>query len=220
MLKASAMIDVLERPEQERREAVPPRPGKGRRILLVDHEDSFVHTLSAYLKATGAETVTWRAPLAADLPARLAPDLAVLSPGPRSPADFGMNATLDLLTAARIPIFGVCLGLQGIVEYFGGRLGRLPVPMHGKPSRIRILIPDLLFEGLPEQITIGRYHSLFAAELPDCLEATAVDEAGIVMALRHREQPIRAVQFHPESLLSLQDEAGPRMIANLCRGLG
>jgi anthranilate synthase len=220
VLKASAMIDVLERPDQERREAVPPRPGKGRRILLVDHEDSFVHTLSAYLKATGAETVTWRAPLAADLPARLAPDLAVLSPGPRSPADFGMNATLDLLTAARIPIFGVCLGLQGIVEYFGGRLGRLPVPMHGKPSRIRILVPDLLFEGLPEQITIGRYHSLFAAELPDCLEATAVDEAGIVMALRHREQPIRAVQFHPESLLSLQDEAGPRMIANLCRGLG
>ncbi|MEN2975720.1 anthranilate synthase component I [Tistrella bauzanensis] len=217
VLKASAMIDVLERPDQDHRPVVPAYPGRGLKILLVDHEDSFVHTLSGYLRGTGADTITFRSPIDADLPRRMKPDLAVLSPGPRRPADFAMSRTLELLLQAGVPVFGVCLGLQGIVEYFGGELGRLAVPMHGKPSRIRRLMPDLLFDGLPDDITVGRYHSLYAARLPACLEATAVDDAGIVMALRHRSLPIRAVQFHPESLLSLHDGAGPAMIANLCR---
>jgi anthranilate synthase len=217
-VKASAFIDAIRRPR-----GVPlspagetPRPGAGKRILLADHQDSFVHTLANYLRQTGAEVVTLRAPFPATELDALRPDLVVLSPGPGEPTDFGVAGTLAAALERGRPVFGVCLGLQGMVEHFGGELGVLGYPMHGKPSRVRVL-GGRLFEGLPEEFTAGRYHSLFAIRerLPSELAVTAESEDGIVMAIEHRELPLAAVQFHPESILTLDGEVGMRLIRNV-----
>ena len=128
-----------------------------------------------------------------------------------------------VLQAAKrhIPLFGVCLGLQGIVEAFGGELGVLEYPMHGKPS---VIVSRGLgvFEGLPARFQIGRYHSLYAikAKLPACLEVTAESEDGVIMGVRHRDLPIEAVQFHPESLLSLDEGCGLRLMRNVVETYG
>jgi len=138
----------------------------------------------------------------------------VLSPGPGRPDDFAMRDTLDLLLARDIPVFGVCLGLQGIVEYFGGTLGVLDIPMHGKPSTIRAL-PSRLLRGLPERLTVGRYHSLYALResLPAVLSVAAETEADrVIMAIEHRSRPIAAVQFHPESVMTSPGEVGMPII--------
>src|SRR5579862_4992036 len=139
-LKASALFAAIagNRAPAQAAVAATPQSGAGRKVLLVDHEDSFVHTLAGYVRQTGAECVTLRHDFArTELAQGPAPDLVLLSPGPGRPDDFAMRETLDLLLKRRIPIFGVCLGLQGIVEYFGGALDVLDTPMHGKPSVIR-----------------------------------------------------------------------------------
>jgi anthranilate synthase len=117
---------------------------------------------------------------------------------------------------AGIPVFGVCLGLQGIVEAFGGELGVLDYPMHGKPS-IVVHHNKGVFEGLPERFQVGRYHSLFARRetFPACLEVTAESEDGVIMGVRHRDLPIEGVQFHPESMLTLEGGCGLRLIENV-----
>jgi anthranilate synthase len=126
-------------------------------------------------------------------------------------------------TAVRlnVPVFGVCLGLQGIVEAFGGELGVLDYPMHGKPSTISHR-NEGVFEGLPPRFQVGRYHSLFARRetFPSTLEVTAETEDGVIMGVRHRELPVEAVQFHPESILSAADDCGLKLMQNvlkLCR---
>ncbi|HUC71705.1 MAG TPA: anthranilate synthase component I [Stellaceae bacterium] len=191
--------------------------GRGRRVLLVDHEDSFVHTLANYIRSTGAEVVTMRPELArAELRRGAAPDLVVLSPGPGRPSDFAMNETLDLAIGRSLPVFGVCLGLQGIVEYFGGTLDVLGTPCHGKPSTVHVLGGRLLC-GLPAEFTVGRYHSLHArrAGLPALLSITAETADGVVMAIEHVELPVAAVQFHPESVMTQRDEIGMPIIASM-----
>jgi anthranilate synthase len=197
--------------------------GGGRRVLLIDHEDSFVHTLAGYIRSTGAEVTTLRHDFARQqLREGLRPDLVVLSPGPGRPDDFAMRETLGLLLDRNLPIFGVCLGLQGIVEYFGGALGQLDMPMHGKASLVRSL-PSRLLCGLPDEFTVGRYHSLFALRdrLPPMLSVTAETEDGVVMAIEHRDRPIAAVQFHPESVMTSPGAIGLPIIAAaltlLCR---
>ena len=189
----------------------------GRRVLLVDHEDSFVHTLANYFRQTGAEVMTTRTPLGTDLLDRFNPDLLVLSPGPGNPDDFGCSATIELALSRDLPIFGVCLGHQAIASYFGADLAQLDDPMHGKPSRITVDHPGTVFADLPEQIAIGRYHSLYATRdsLPDMLQVTARTSDGVVMGLEHRDLPIAGVQFHPESIMSLGQDAGIRMIENV-----
>jgi anthranilate synthase len=149
------------------------------------------------------------------------PHLAVLSPGPGAPRDFDLSGTLEALIRRHIPTFGVCLGLQGMVEHFGGTLGVLDYPVHGKTSRVRV-VGGRLFEGLPREFSAGRYHSLFAipATLPDVLETTAQSEDGVVMAIEHRSLPMAAVQFHPESIMSLEDEVGLRLLRNVIARLG
>jgi anthranilate synthase len=184
-------------------------------VLLVDHQDSFVHTLANYLRQTGADVVTLRSGFPVEAYDDVKPRLVVLSPGPGTPADFDVPGTIAELERRRIPAFGVCLGLQGMVEHFGGALGVLQPPVHGKPSRIRVL-GGRLFEGLPAEFTAGRYHSLYALRdrLPAALEVTAESEDGVVMALEHRTLPFAAVQFHPESIMSLGDDVGLRLLAN------
>ncbi|MBM22045.1 MAG: anthranilate synthase component I [Stappia sp.] len=192
-------------------------PGKGLKILLVDHEDSFVHTLANYFRQTGAEVATYRSPVADSVFHDVAPDLVVLSPGPGNPKDFDCAATIGRARARGLPIFGVCLGLQALAEGLGGRLGQLEVPMHGKPSPVTFTPDSLLFSGLASPVTVGRYHSLFAERdaLPDGFRVTAETPDGVVMAIEHASEPIAAVQFHPESIMSLDQEAGHRIIRNV-----
>jgi anthranilate synthase len=190
--------------------------GQGIKLLLVDNDDCFIHTLSNYARQTGADVVTYRAEIPHELIAKIAPNLVLISPGPGRPADFGVPNLVKFLAQAGIPVFGVCLGLQGIVEAFGGELGVLDYPMHGKPSMV-FHHNQGVFEGLPDRFKVGRYHSLFARKetFPDCLEVTAESEDGVIMGLRHRDLPIEAVQFHPESILTLDGDCGLRLIENM-----
>ncbi|MFD0916403.1 anthranilate synthase [Pseudahrensia aquimaris] len=191
--------------------------GDGVRILLVDHEDSFVHTLANYFRQTGAEVTTLRSPIAESVLDEMKPHLVVLSPGPGNPKDFDCAATIAKARARDIPLFGVCLGQQAIAEAYGGTLDQLAVPMHGKPSRISVSENSLVFSGLGSEVTIGRYHSLHAAKdsLPKEFRVTAETADGIIMGLEHESEPVAAVQFHPESIMSLGGDAGMRMIENV-----
>lgn len=192
------------------------------RVLLVDHQDSFVHTLADYLRQTGAEVVTYRAGFPPELLDTVAPDLLVLSPGPGRPADFRMAELIDAALVRDLPVFGVCLGLQGLVEYFGGTLGRLRRPVHGRPSSIEVIDGGgAVFKNLPARFDAGRYHSLYAdpATLPAVFEVTARTADGTVMGIEHRELPLAAVQFHPESIMTMGEGAGQALIANAVAGL-
>jgi anthranilate synthase len=219
-LKASAMLSAIRdaktgnAPGTERATA---RVGEGVKILLVDHEDSFVHTLANYFRQTGADVSTVRSPVPDEVFDRIKPDLVVLSPGPGTPKDFDTAATIKKSRDRDLPIFGVCLGLQALAEAYGGELRQLAVPMHGKPSRIRISKPGIVFSGLPKEVTVGRYHSIFAdpVRLPSDFVVTAETEDGVIMAFEHKKEPIAAVQFHPESIMTLGHDAGMRMIENV-----
>ncbi len=193
--------------------STPEQKTGGPKLLLVDHNDCFIHTLANYARQTGAEVVTYRHGFPLTLLREIAPDLILISPGPGRPSDFGINELVHEAVKQHIAIFGVCLGLQGIVEAFGGELGVLNYPVHGKPSVIHHT-GNGVFADLPSPLEVGRYHSLFAKrdKLPDCLEITAETEDGVIMGIRHRTLPIEAVQFHPESLLTTRDNHGLRII--------
>ena len=195
------------------------RPGEGLRILLVDHQDSFVHTLASYFRQEGADVMTLRAgfpPAALD---EFGPDLVVLSPGPGQPSDFACDALLAELDGRRLPVFGVCLGLQAMVEHAGGELGLLAEPAHGKPGRVLRTGSggSGLLAGLPEEFTAGRYHSLHAVpeQVKGGFAVTAVTPDGVVMAIEDEQAGRWAVQFHPESILSASGRTGHQVIANL-----
>jgi len=216
-LKATGFFRALRGVEKAGAGQIPARRvGEGIKLLLVDNDDCFIHTLSNYARQTSAEVVTYRAGVPHQLILDFAPHLILISPGPGRPSDFGVPDLVKFAAHAGIPVFGVCLGLQGIVEAFGGELGVLDYPMHGKPSTV-IHSSQGIFEGLPERFKVGRYHSLFARRetLPACLEVTAESEDGVIMGIRHRELPIEAVQFHPESILTLDGNCGLRLIENV-----
>lgn len=215
-VKASALLDAITRPDTVTTEPEElGQPGENKRVLLIDHEDSFVHTLANYLRQTGATVVTMRHGLSEKDMRDLAPDLVVLSPGPGTPADFNLSETLRAAIALQLPVFGVCLGLQGMVEYFGGTLGILDTPVHGKPSQLQAY-DGYLFRGLASPLMVGRYHSLYAVResLPPDLVETSCSEDGVIMSVEHRTLPMAAVQFHPESIMSLEGNAGLRLIHN------
>jgi anthranilate synthase len=200
--------------------------GAGMTVLLVDHQDSFVHTLAGYFREAGAEVTTLRAGFDTALLGRYAPDLVVLSPGPGRPADFGCDDLLCALDERGIPAFGVCLGMQAMVEHAGGRLGLLASPAHGKPGSVRVISGVIsgaagsgLLAGLPAEFTAGRYHSLHA--VPDGVaggfRVTAVTPDGVVMAIEDERAGRWGVQFHPESILTASGRAGHRVVANVLR---
>ncbi len=198
-------------------------PGAGMRVLLVDHQDSFVHTLAGYFREQGAEVTTLRAGLPAGALDGYRPDLVVLSPGPGRPADFGCEGLLAELDARGLPAFGVCLGLQAMVEHSGGELSLLPTPVHGKPALIHQTAPAAaaqgLLAGLPPEFTAARYHSLHAvpAQVKGGFAVTAVTPDGAVMAIEDPAAGRWAVQFHPESILTAAGGSGHLVIANVLR---
>ncbi|MEM0906751.1 MAG: anthranilate synthase component I [Pseudomonadota bacterium] len=217
ILKASAMRAAITRPLSDMGERAPlPPPGAGKRALLIDHDDSFVHTLGGYFRRAGLHVTTVRAPITAQTIARHRPDLIILSPGPGTPSDFDCTASIQLAEAHRLPVFGVCLGLQAMVEAYGGRLTQLDEPMHGKASEIRVDEDSALFKGIGGPLVVGRYHSLVADEgaLPATLRITARSADGAIMALEHLKQPMLAVQFHPESIMSLGGGVGMKIVEN------
>ncbi len=222
-LKATGFFRILGQSDpvpvivEEVHEAV----GAGTKLLLVDNDDCFIQTIANYARQTGAQVVTYRSGLAEEVIAKVAPNLILISPGPGRPADFGVPDLVKTAVRLGIPVFGVCLGLQGIVEAFGGELGVLDYPVHGKRSVVRHRNAGV-FEGLPPEFQVGRYHSLYARRetLPACLEVTAeTSEGAVIMGVRHRELPIEAVQFHPESILTLTPGAnyGLKLIENAVR---
>lgn len=220
-LKASAFLDMLQKrePHAASKAMHLPLTGKGKHVLLIDHQDSFVHTLANYLRQTGAEVSTIRFDKALHYLQNKKYDLVVLSPGPGKPSDFNLSQTIAEVISKGIPLFGVCLGLQGLVEHFGGVLDVLKYPMHGKPSIINVVGEPDLFSGLGKSFKAGRYHSLYARlnTVPKELNITAMSDDGVVMAVSHQQLPIHAVQFHPETILSLVNQAGLKIITNLMR---
>jgi len=220
-VKAAAFLDAIRgQLSGSSRASAGETSGAGKRVILVDHEDSFVHTLANYFRQTGASVVTLRRDLALERIAQERPHLVVLSPGPGTPSEFALEETIRRSLELELPLFGVCLGLQGIGQFFGGTLSVLPYPMHGKPSRIQGH-GGRIFEALPREFVAGRYHSLFIeqAGLPECLQVTATTEDGLIMGLEHRSLPISAVQFHPESILTLEGNTGMRLVSRVMSAL-
>ncbi|GII60739.1 anthranilate synthase component I [Sphaerisporangium krabiense] len=221
-LKASALLGALAAVGDTLREPAPvpvqERPGEGVKVLLVDHEDSFVNTLADYFRRHGADVVTLRHGFPLTVLDEIGPGLVVLSPGPGWPTDFGTSALLDALYARELPVFGVCLGLQAMVEHAGGELSLLGHPEHGKRGRVARTGDSALLEGLPEEFTAARYHSLHAKR-PGVKGFTVTAETpdGAVMALEDTAARRFAVQFHPESILTVEGGAGARIIANVLR---
>jgi len=172
-------------------------------ILLVDNYDSFTYNLVHLLQELGAEVVVRRNDeVSADEAETMAPSHLVVSPGPGRPEQSG--ATLDVIRrlAPTTPTLGVCLGHQAVVEAFGGEIGPASRLLHGKTSLIHH-DGEGIFAALPQDFTAGRYHSLAATRVPDCLAVSATSDDDEVMAVRHRELSVDGVQFHPESVLTL-----------------
>ena len=218
-VKAAALFQALRGdPARPLSSTAPDATGSGKQVLLIDHDDSFVHMLADYFRQVGAQVTVVRYVHALDLLKQRKWDLLVLSPGPGRPEDFGISGTIDAALKKKMPIFGVCLGVQAIGEYFGGQLGQLSQPAHGRPSRVQIKGGRLMLS-LPNEIVIGRYHSLHVERdsMPDVLEVTASTEDGVAMAIEHKSLPVGGVQFHPESLMSLGGEVGLRIVENAFR---
>ena len=175
-------------------------------LLLIDNYDSFTYNLVHYLGELGAEVEIYRNDaLSADDALALNPRGIVLSPGPCNPDRAGICLELIEKNTGGIPLLGVCLGHQAIGQAFGGKVVRAPSLMHGKTSDIQHS-GDGLFEGVPTPFSATRYHSLVVERqsLPDCLEVTAQTDDGVIMGLAHRKHPVHGVQFHPESIASVQ----------------
>ena len=185
------------------------------RVLMVDNYDSFTFNLVHLLEESGADVIVLRNDEASPAVAsELAPDRIVISPGPGRPAGSGHAIELIRRLGATTPTLGVCLGLQAIVEAFGGEVGSAQALLHGKTSLVRH-DGEGVFAGLPSEIEVGRYHSLAATRVPGALDVTARTADGAVMGVRHRTHPIEGVQFHPESILTPE---GPSMIASFLAG--
>jgi anthranilate synthase/aminodeoxychorismate synthase-like glutamine amidotransferase len=183
-------------------------------VLVIDNYDSFTYNLVQYLGELGAE-VQVRRNDAVDVDGvrALAPDRIVVSPGPGRPEDAGVSCAVIRELADRVPILGVCLGHQAIGHVFGGQVVAAPQPRHGKTSSV-VHDGRGIFDGLSGPFDAARYHSLVVAPepWPDALEMAArADDDGVVMALRHREYPLHGVQFHPESVLTVD---GRRLLRN------
>lgn len=173
------------------------------KIAIIDNYDSFTYNLSHLVKELGAEVGVFRNDKFA-MEQLEAFDKIILSPGPGIPSEAGLLLDVIKVYAGRKPLLGVCLGHQAIGESFGGRLINVSEVCHGVATPATITVNDYLFDGLPETIEVGRYHSwvVDADSLPDCLEVTSLSDDGYMMSLRHRQLDIRGIQYHPESVLT------------------
>jgi anthranilate synthase/aminodeoxychorismate synthase-like glutamine amidotransferase len=183
------------------------------RLLLIDNYDSFTYNLVQAFLVLGADVrVSRNDEITVDEALKLDITHLCISPGPGTPRDAGVSMDMIRAFTGRLPILGVCLGHQSIVEVFGGEVVRAPRLMHGKTSQVNH-DGHTLFTGLPQPCEVGRYHSLIAApeSVPASLEVSASTPEGEIMGVRHRQFTIEGVQFHPESVLTPQ---GPQLMGN------
>ena len=180
------------------------------KVLVIDNYDSFVYNLVQYVGERGMDVVVRRNDVGIEELQNLEADRVIISPGPGRPEGAGVSEEAVRKFSLKIPILGVCLGHQVIVQYFGGKIGHAPEPVHGKPSRVTHNAKGI-FAGVENPLQAGRYHSLIALNLPECLEKIAEFE-GLIMGVQHKELPIFGVQFHPESILT---PAGGKIIENI-----
>ena len=183
-------------------------------LLVIDNYDSFTYNLVQYLGELGAEMKVFRNDeiTVDEAENDLRPEKILISPGPGTPDDAGISLRVIERFAEKLPILGVCLGHQAIGQFFGGRVVRGPEPVHGKPVSVSH-DGRTIFEGVPQDFSAGRYHSLVVEKdsLPNCLEISAESPDGLVMAMRHKDLPLEGVQFHPESILT---EHGKHILEN------
>ena len=173
------------------------------KIVIIDNYDSFTYNLSHLVKELGAEVTVYRNDQF-EMSQLEEFDKIILSPGPGIPSEAGLLLDVIKAYAGKKPILGVCLGHQAIGESFGGKLTNIGEVVHGVATPCHTTKDDYLFEGLPKDIEIGRYHSwvVDTEAFPECLEVTSVSDEGFIMSLRHREYDIRGIQYHPESVLT------------------
>ena len=186
-------------------------------LLVIDNYDSFTYNLVQYLGELG-ETIEVRRNnrvTVDEIETQLRPERIVISPGPGTPDDAGISLKVIERFAGKIPVLGVCLGHQAIGQMFGGRVIRAPELMHGKASEISH-DGKTIFAGLEDHFAAGRYHSLIVERetLPACLEISAHTADNVIMGLRHRELKVEGVQFHPESILTVN---GKKLLANFLK---
>lgn len=177
------------------------------RVLVLDNYDSFTYNLVQYIGELGADPVVYRNDVLSPADAKaLAPERIVISPGPGRPEDAGYSMEYIMTLSPTIPTLGVCLGLQAAVVAFGGAVGLAPEPRHGKTSSISHDGKGI-FRGIPNPFDATRYHSLAATDVPDVFETTAHSDDGVLQGIRHKTFPIEAVQFHPESIMTVHGKA-------------
>jgi anthranilate synthase/aminodeoxychorismate synthase-like glutamine amidotransferase len=191
------------------------------KVLFIDNFDSFTYNLVDEFEKRGCEVLVYRNNV--DMKTinkvikEFKPKLIVISPGPSTPKNAGNSIAVISEYGEKIPIFGVCLGMQCIVETYDGKVDRCTEILHGKPSKIQH-DNETIFKGLENPFQSGRYHSLSAIDVPYCLEISArTSDKNIVMGIRHKEFPVEGVQFHPESILT---PVGGIIIENLLRMVG
>lgn len=186
-------------------------------VTVIDNFDSFTFNLVDYFRRLDCQVSVYRNDVPVPIVEASQADLLVLSPGPSIPANAGhLLDYIDHFHRFK-PILGVCLGHQAIIEYFGGSLRVLPRPYHGKQSLIEHG-GEGIYRDLPSPLPVGRYHSLVGDRIPEVLEVTATWEE-VVMGVRHRTLPVEGVQFHPESILTMENNHGLRLIGNLLAAL-
>ena len=185
------------------------------RVLLVDHEDSFVHNIEQALRVRGAKVDCLRATVPVVTALKTDPDAIVLSPGPGHPGDRRITGLARMLLDRwdqERPFLGVCLGHQLIADHYGGEVVHAPAPVHGEATGV-VHDGRGIFRGVPSPFAAARYHSLTVrrSSLPRALEVSATGSEGLIMGLRHRSHPVESVQFHPESYLTRE---GPQLLRN------
>ena len=186
-------------------------------VTVIDNFDSFTFNLVDYLRRLECRVRVYRNDVPVEVVAASDPALLVLSPGPSMPKNAGYLMDYIEHMHQSTPILGVCLGHQALIESFGGTLRVLPRPYHGKQSLIEHNGTGI-YSDLPSPLPVGRYHSLVGERIPEVFEVTATWE-GIAMGIRHRTLPIEGVQFHPESILTMEDHHGLRLLANVLAGV-
>lgn len=190
------------------------------RVVMIDNFDSFTYNIVEYLRCCNVEVIVKRNTIQPRTIARLQPDIIVLSPGPGNPQQAGNLLQIIDWFAGKVSQFGVCLGMQAMIEVGGGSLRRLQQPLHGKSSSISH-DGQTIFKGLPNPMSVGRYHSLAVKKLPENYEISAYTnnskskDGKVVMGIRQPKALFEGVQFHPESVLTMQSNAGKKLIRNV-----
>ena len=190
------------------------------KVLFIDNFDSFTYNIVEEFSKRNCDVKVFRNNTPMDIIdaeiKKFKPDLIVISPGPSAPKDAGITMDVIRKYYEKIPIFGDCLGMQAIVEVFGGVVSKCKETLHGKSSKI-MHDNKTIFEGIENPLTAARYHSLSALNVPYVLEVSARSDSGVVMAVRHKNFIVEGVQFHPESILT---PVGGKIIENLLRIVG